>query len=88
MTSSDYRYKGGDIDTVEVDGVEEPVYFECVMTMTDYELFHKHYDVIYEKVLYGCYFYAMGGIFDEYVDKWVDEKIKYSGGVEQLQSYF
>lgn len=88
LTSSDYRYKGGDIDTVEVDGVEEPVYFECVMTMTDYELFHKHYNVIYEEVLYGCYFYAKDGIFDEYVDKWVGEKIKYNGGRRTIAKLF
>lgn len=88
LTSSNYRYKGGEIDTVEVDGEEVPVYFECVMTMTDYELFHKHYNVIYEEVLYGCYFYAKDSIFDEYVDKWFSEKIKYNGGRRTIAKLF
>ena len=30
----------------------------------------------------------MAGIFDEYVDKWVDEKIKYSGGRRTIAKLF
>lgn len=44
------------------------------MTCTDYELFLKHYDTEDLEILDGVYFYAVTGIFDEYIDKY--RKIK------------
>lgn len=38
------------------------------MTMTDYELFRKHYDVKDFEILDGCYFDSEVGIFDEYIN--------------------
>ena len=51
-------------------------------------LYVNSQDVYKRQVLYGCYFYAKDGIFDEYVDKWFSEKIKYNGGRRTIAKLF
>lgn len=44
------------------------------MTCTDWELFQETYD-IYDLVIYDyIWFYARQGFFDEYIDKYGEEK--------------
>ena len=50
------------------DGRECDVMVTLTMTMTDFELFKKHYHVYDLKILDGCYFYKEIGLFDDYID--------------------
>lgn len=58
------------------------------MTMTDYELFRKHYEVKDFEILDGCYFDSEVGIFDEYINPWRDIKMNSTGAMRQLAKLF
>lgn len=50
---------------------------EClVLTSVDLKLFLDHYDVKNLKYIAGWKFKSIRGIFDEYIDKWVERKNK------------
>lgn len=46
------------------------------LTNVDYELFRKHYKVTNQKFISGWKFQGAKGMFKEYIDKWMDIKIK------------
>lgn len=48
------------------------------MTNVDYELFKEHYDVIVEQGHKYYVFRSKKGLFDDYIDKWIEEKKKCS----------
>ena len=58
------------------------------LTMTDYALFRKHYDVKDFEILDGCYFESRVGIFDDYINPWRDLKMKSTGAMRQLAKLF
>ena len=58
------------------------------MTMTDYKLFLEHYNVIDFEILDGCYFNTEIGIFDSYVDKYKELKLKSKGAMRTLAKLF
>ena len=58
------------------------------MTMTDYELFKEHYNLVDFEILDGCYFYAMPGIFDEYIDKYKKIKMNSKGATREEAKLF
>ena len=65
------RFSGKYLDSVFVDGkVESPYRPVLTLTMTDYQLMLEHYDLINPVILDGCYFEAMSGLFDEYIEKY------------------
>ena len=45
------------------------------LTSSDYYLFMDHYDISELEVLDGCWFYSAVGIFDEYIDHFIQMKI-------------
>lgn len=57
-------------------------------TCKDYELFKEHYEVYDEEVLDGCWFYAMCGIFDKYIDKYAEIKKTSEGARRTLAKLF
>lgn len=54
------------------------------LTQTDYYLFLEHYDTIDLEILDGCFFYAMSGIFDKYIDKYKKIKMESKGALRTL----
>ena len=58
------------------------------LTMTDFELFKEHYNLVDFEILDGCWFYAMIGIFDEYIDKYKQIKITSKGALRELAKLF
>lgn len=58
------------------------------MTCTDFKLFLEHYDVYDLEILDGCWFYAEKGIFDNYINKYRDIKIKSTGAMRTLAKLF
>lgn len=61
---------------------------ELTLTMTDYTLFLEHYNVIDFEILDGCYFTAMSGIFDAYIEKYKQLKLNSSGAMRELAKLF
>lgn len=58
------------------------------MTMTDYKLFIEHYNVIDFEILDGCWFNTEIGIFDEYINKYKELKLKSKGAMRTLAKLF
>lgn len=67
---------------VDIDGTEKDATLELTMTMTDFELFKKHYytDI---KILDGCYFFTHPSIFTKYINKYRYQKINAKNSVER-----
>lgn len=61
---------------------------ELTMTQTDYALFLEHYNVIDFEILDGCWFHAVVGIFDEYIDKYKKIKQESKGALRTLAKLF
>jgi len=57
-------------------------------TMTDWQLVKEHYILKDCEILDGCWFYAKSGLFDEYIDKWKEIKIKSKGALRTLAKLF
>ena len=58
------------------------------LTMTDYILFREHYDVDNFEILDGCYFTAMVGLFDPYINKYKKIKMESKGALRELAKLF
>ena len=61
---------------------------ELTMTKTDFELFLEHYITEDFEIISGCYFTAVSGIFDQYIDKYKEIKIKSKGAIRELAKLF
>lgn len=61
---------------------------ELTLTMTDYQLFKEHYDLVECEILDGCWFYSEIGIFDEYIEKYKKIKMNSKGAQRQLAKLF
>ena len=70
------------------DGILRDTRVELVLTMTDYQLFKDHYDLIDFEILDGCWFYALTGIFDEYIKKYKHQKLVSKGALRELAKLF
>lgn len=72
----------------DLDGNIVDTRLEMTMTMTDYQLFKEHYDLVDCEILDGCWFYAQVGIFDEYIDKYKTIKMTSKGAKRELAKLF
>lgn len=61
---------------------------ELTLTQTDYYLFLEHYDVYEVEYLDGCYFSAMTGVFDDYIEKYKNIKLNSKGAMRELAKLF
>lgn len=61
---------------------------ELTLTMTDYKLMQEHYTLVDMEILDGCYFYAMTGIFDRYMEKYKRIKLESKGAIRELAKLF
>lgn len=67
------RFVGKETEYLENSGVER---VELTMTNVDYETFLKHYNVTRLEIIDGYMFKGKLGIFDDYLNYWIGEKIK------------
>ena len=90
LESSDvYNYKTGKYyPTYMKGGIEHDTRVVMTMTMTDYILFREHYRVVDFEILDGCWFYAEVGLFDTYINKYKEMKLKNKGAKRQLAKLF
>lgn len=58
------------------------------LTCTDFELIKEHYNLYDFEILDGCYFHAMVGIFDEYIEKYKTMKLTSKGARKTLAKLF
>lgn len=58
------------------------------LTQTDWELIQEHYDLFDCEILDGCYFQSIGGIFDEYMQKYAKIKMTSTGALRELAKLF
>lgn len=88
-TSDVYNKKDGKYyDHYYDDGVLHDTRVVMTMTMTDYQLFLEHYDVVDFEILDGCWFYAEVGLFDAYINKYKEMKLNSTGALKTLAKLF
>lgn len=73
---------------IDKDGNVVPAYVELTLTMTDWELIQEHYELIDCEIIGGCWFYAMKGIFDEYINKYKEIKTHSKGAKRESAKLF
>ena len=71
-----------------LDGEVHDTRVTLTLTMTDYILFREHYNVIDFEILDGCFFSALKGIFDEYIEKYKKMKLESKGAMRELAKLF
>ena len=75
--------------TVEnLDGEIENASVTLTLTETDFNLIREQYYLYNCEILDGCYFKAVSGIFDEYIEHYRDIKISSEGAVREIAKLF
>lgn len=87
LTTSDWRDKEGNYHSFyyNADGSITECRPELTMTCTDWKLFNEHYNIYDLKILDGCWFFTEIGLFDEYIDKYMEIKMN-SKGAERTEA--
>lgn len=91
LTTSDIRDKYTGMYsafTFDSDGNAYSTAVTLTLTQTDYALFRKHYNVTEFEILDGCWFDTAVGIFDKYIDKYKELKLKSKGALRTLAKLF
>ena len=65
-----------------------PTTVELTLPMTDFELIKEHYILKDFQIIGGCVFYAIKGIFDKYINKYMKIKIESKGASRTLAKLF
>ncbi len=89
-TSDIYSKKDNSYHTsyIDANGKIQQAYVTLTLTMTDYQLFKEHYDLIDCKILDGYYFETKIGIFDNYIEKYKTIKQNNKGAIRELAKLF
>lgn len=74
-----YRWVGGEIRKAIV---------TMTLTMTDFALLKEHYELVDFEILDGCYFNSAIGIFDRYIEKYKQIKLRSKGAMRELAKLF
>lgn len=61
---------------------------EMVLTCTDYQLLKEHYELVDFEILDGCWFFTETGLFDEYINKYREQKINSEGAKREQAKLF
>lgn len=94
LETSDVKYydKTGNVRTsskyVDLNGDVVEARPTLTLTMMDFELIKEQYELVDFEILDGCYFYSMAGIFDEYINKYMEIKLKATGAIRTLAKLF
>lgn len=73
---------------IDFDGNIQDTRVTLTMTCVDYVLFLEHYNVVDFEILDGCYFNTEIGIFDTYINKYKELKLKSKGAMRTLAKLF
>ena len=83
--SVDGRYYA---DYINLRGEVEQALVTLTLTMTDFKLMQEHYELCDFEILDGCYFKGAIGIFDTYIEKYKELKLKSTGAIRELAKLF
>lgn len=73
---------------IGLDGTVKPATVVMTLTMTDFELLKEHYELVDFEIIDGCYFDAAIGVFDTYIEKYKEIKLKSEGAMRELAKLF
>lgn len=73
---------------IDLDGTVKKATVTITMTKTDYEMFHRHYNVMDYEELDGCWFHTEIGLFDNYMEKYKKIKMESKGAMRELAKLF
>lgn len=76
------------ISHINDNGVLKPMTVELTMTCTDWILLNEHYDLYDLEIIDGCWFEGRIGIFDEYIEKYKQQKMTSKGARRELAKLF
>ena len=81
LTTSDVLDKNGNYNRYykDINGNIKDTAQIMTVTMTDYKLMLKHYELVDFEILDGCWFYSDIGIFDNYINHYAEIKMKSKG---------
>lgn len=80
LTTSDVYYKGYYFDELSNDdGTTYPVRVILYLTMIDWQMLQEHYDLTDTQIICGMYFETQIGMFDKYINKYKEIKMKEKG---------
>lgn len=88
LITSDVFINGKYYKYLTKDGKQIPTSVVLTLTMTDYKLFLEHYNVTDFEILDGCYYHAMTGLFDDYINHFAENKKKEKGALRTLAKLF
>lgn len=89
LKTSDIEYNGKFYENIkDREGNVISSYVTLTLTCTDFELIKKHYDLIDMKILHGCVFRSEIGLFDEYIDKYMEIKKNSKGSIRTIAKLF
>ena len=89
LKSSDVYYNGKYYPTyIDVYGETQDAKPMLTMTNVDYKLFREHYRVEELEIFDGCYFNTEIGLFDQYINKYMDIKMTSEGAKRELAKLF
>lgn len=88
LETSDIFYGGTFHKEIYIKGKLKDTRVELVLSEIDYVLFLEHYDVVDFEILDGCYFYAISGLFDEYINHFAEIKKNEKGALRTLAKLF
>lgn len=72
----------------DIEGEVKAAVCELTLTMTDYFLLLDHYDLYDTEYIDGCYFKAEIGLFDDYIDKYKQQKMTSKGAKRESAKLF
>ena len=72
----------------DLDGNIRNTRVELTLTQTDYYLIKEHYELVDFEIVDGCYFCAIKGVFDEYIEKYKKIKMVSKGALRELAKLF
>jgi hypothetical protein len=81
LTTSDVLDKNGNYNRYykDINGNIKDTAQIMTVTMTDYKLMLKHYELVDFEILDGCWFYSDIGIFDNYINHYAEIKMNSKG---------
>lgn len=90
LETSDIRGKDGKYYTKykDRDGNIQEAIVTLTLTQMDFYLLCEQYDLVDTEILDGCYFHSEIGIFDDYINKYRDLKIKSKGAKREEAKLF
>lgn len=72
----------------DLDGNIQDTRMIMTLTMVDYKLFLEHYEAVDFEILDGCYFTAKMNLFEDYISKYKEIKMKSTGAIRELAKLF